>query len=128
MSEPELSVVVPCFNEEANVPELTRRVLGTFELGRLAGELVLVDDGSRDQTADAIRQQERAHPGVVVGCFHPDNRGIVAAWRTGVARGRGELCAIIDADLQYQPEDLLRLRRALYDHSGAPLGLVNRPW
>ncbi len=113
----ELSVVVPCFNEETNVPELTRRVLGTFDNGGLIGELLLIDDGSRDRTADVIREQQGAFPGVVIGCFHPKNRGIVAAWRTGVARARGKLCAIIDADLQYQPEDLLRLRRALYDHS-----------
>ncbi|WP_437657325.1 glycosyltransferase [Sorangium sp. So ce1182] len=113
----ELSVIVPCLNEELNVPELAERVLGVFREGSLAGELILVDDGSTDGTKTTIQALAAAHPGLVVGCFHPQNRGITAAWRTGAAAARGKLVSIIDADLQYQPEDLLRLRRELYEHS-----------
>lgn len=113
----ELSVIVPCLNEELNLPELCARVLRTFEVGAFRGELVLVDDGSTDGTARVIRALMEAHPGVVTGVFHPRNRGIAAGWRSGAEAARGKLCATIDADLQYQPEDLLRLRRALYDHS-----------
>src|SRR5690606_36625977 len=46
----ELSVIVPCLNEELNIPELTDRVLGVFRQGELSGELLLVDDGSTDGT------------------------------------------------------------------------------
>ncbi len=113
----ELSVIAPCFNEEANIPELCERVLRVFEVGELSGELILVDDGSTDGTAEAIRAAERAQQKRIRGVFHAENRGIAAAWRTGLRAARGRLCAIIDADLQYQPEDLLRLRRALYDYS-----------
>lgn len=113
----ELSVVVPCFNEEFNVEELTRRVLGVFETGAFTGELILVDDGSSDGTKAAIEGLERRYPDLVVGRYHPQNAGIAAAWRTGTAGARGRLVAIIDADLQYQPEDLLRLRRELIEHS-----------
>ena len=42
----DISVVVPCFNEELNIPELTDRVLRAFSTGKLRGELILVDDGS----------------------------------------------------------------------------------
>ena len=113
----ELSVIVPCLNEELNIPELCERVLGVFAKGAFRGELVIVDDGSTDGTAAVIRGLAAAHPDLVVGCNHPQNRGIAAAWRTGAAVARGKLVAIIDADLQYQPEDLLRLRRELYEHS-----------
>ncbi|MEZ4307521.1 MAG: glycosyltransferase [Polyangiaceae bacterium] len=116
-SRPELSVIVPCFNEELNVPELCERLSRTFEVGGFVGEAVLVDDGSKDGTAAAIRRMMEAYPGVVIGCFHERNKGIAAGWQTGALASRGRLCATIDADLQYQPEDLLRLRRALYDHS-----------
>ncbi len=114
---PELSVIVPCYNEELNLPELCERLVSTFTVGGFRGEILLVDDGSKDGTAGVIRALMAKHPGVVVGCFHEVNRGIAAGWKTGVSAATGRLCATIDADLQYQPEDLLRLRRALYEHS-----------
>jgi phenylacetate-CoA ligase len=113
----DLSVIVPCFNEIFNVEELTRRVLAMFEAGGFAGELILVDDGSSDGTRDAIEALQEAYPDQVVGRFHTQNAGITQAWRTGVGAARGRLVAIIDADLQYQPEDILRLRRELLEHS-----------
>lgn len=116
-SDIELSVVAPCLNEELNVPELTERVLRVFDKGGFSGELILVDDGSTDGTATIIRAMAEAHPGRVVGVHHLQNRGIAAAWKSGVGAARGRLVAVIDSDLQYQPEDLLRLRRALYEHS-----------
>ncbi|MBK8251381.1 MAG: glycosyltransferase [Polyangiaceae bacterium] len=114
---PELSVIVPCYNEELNLPELCDRLIATFTVGGFEGEVVLVDDGSKDGTAEVIRRLAEKHPRVVVGCFHETNKGIAAGWQTGVDAAHGKLCATIDADLQYQPEDLLRLRRALYEYS-----------
>jgi len=113
----DLSVVVPCFNEEFNVPELTERVLAALEAGQLSGELLLVDDGSTDATPAVIRRQVAAFPGRVMGLFHAANAGMAGAWRTGVDAARGANVAVLDADLQYQPEDLLRLYRALVDQS-----------
>jgi phenylacetate-CoA ligase len=117
MSSLELSVVVPCYNERFNVEELTRRVLDMFQVGGFPGELILVDDGSGDGTGDAIKALAERYPGEVVAKLHDRNQGIVAAWRTGTAAARGRLVSIIDADLQYQPEDILRLRRELIEHS-----------
>jgi phenylacetate-CoA ligase len=116
-SDPELSVIAPCFNEELNAAEFTRRVLAVFDRGRVAGELILVDDGSRDNTRSVIEQLAGEHPGRVIGQYHEKNAGIAAAWRTGVDAARGTLAAIIDSDLQYQPEDLLRLKRALEEYN-----------
>jgi phenylacetate-CoA ligase len=113
----ELSVIVPCLNEELNIPELTARLLRTFEVGGFHGEVVLVDDGSRDGTANVIRAQMAAHPGEVTGVFHLTNLGIAEGWKSGARASHGKLVATIDADLQYQPEDLLRLRRELYEHA-----------
>lgn len=113
----DLSVIVPCFNEEFNIPELTQRVLAVFETGRLRGELVLVDDASSDGTARVIRELMKAHPDQVVGAFHAVNGGIAEAWRSGTKAARAPYVCIIDADLQYQPEDILRLYRTLLDYS-----------
>lgn len=113
----DLSIIVPCFNEELNIPELTQRVLLTLETGKLNGELILVDDGSQDGTARVIREQEQKHPGRVRGVFHRGNKGIAAAWRSGTEAARGAAVAVIDADLQYRPEDVLRLHRKLVETS-----------
>ncbi len=112
-----ISVIAPCFNEEFNIPALVERVLGVLERGKLAGELVLVDDGSMDGTRRVIEEYERTYPGVVVGRYHARNAGIAAAWKTGVAAARGDYVVVIDADLQYQPEDILRLYRTLIESS-----------
>jgi phenylacetate-CoA ligase len=117
MPTPELSVIVPCFNEELNLRELARRVLVTFDLGELEGELILVDDGSRDGTRAVIEELERSHEGQIVGRFHVTNQGIAQAWKTGSRAARAPIVSVVDADLQYQPEDLLRLYRELRDHS-----------
>lgn len=111
----ELSIIAPCFNEELNIPELTERVLLSLDTGKLNGELVLVDDGSLDGTAEVIRAYERQNPERVRGVFHRANRGMSEAWRSGVAAARGVSVTVIDADLQYQPEDVLRLYRTLMD-------------
>src|SRR4029450_1473323 len=93
---PELSVIVPCFNEEFNVPEMTRRVLAVFDTGGFRGELILVDDGSSDGTPGGSTKVMGGHPDRVVGKFHPGNRGIAEAWRTGVAAARSPMVAVID--------------------------------
>src|SRR5687767_14153102 len=107
MDVPEVSVIAPALNEELNLPEFARRVLNTFEVGSLKGELILVDDGSTDGTARVIRELMKQHPGVVMGQFHGKNRGIAESWRTGVRNARGTYACVIDSDLQYQPEDIL---------------------
>lgn len=113
MSRPlQLSIIVPCYNEQDNLPELAERTVATLrELGE-PFELVLVNDGSRDRTAEVIADQERRFP-EVRGVHHERNRGMFAAWKTGAEHARGTWIGIIDADLQYQPEDLARLWREL---------------
>lgn len=112
MSRPDLSVVVPCYNEEGNIPELVERTTATLaELG-IAWELVLVDDGSQDDTWGCIERARQADRRVV-GVRHERNRGIVEGWRSGLAAAQGAFLCITDADLQYQPEDIARLWREI---------------
>ncbi len=115
----ELSVIAPCFNEEGNLPELVERTERVFERRHIRGELVLVNDGSRDGTAAQIEALAARHP-CVVGVHHPINLGIPAGWRSGFERSRGRYVCTIDADLQYQPEAIALLHRELCS-SGADL-------
>ena len=110
----ELSVLVPCFNEEGNLPELVERLGRTLDRGQIAGQVILVDDGSRDRTWQVIQDLAVSNPFVVPIC-HEGNRGLAAAWRTALELAQGSLVCLIDADLQYQPEDILRLRRMLHE-------------
>lgn len=109
----ELSVIVPCLNEAGNLPELVRRVGEVFRIGELDAELLIVDDGSSDGS-DALLSELATRSPFLRSIRHEKNRGIAAAWRSGAEAARGHLVSLIDGDLQYQPEDLLRLRRELF--------------
>lgn len=106
----ELSVVVPCFNEEKNLPNLVARLEETMRLNGIHAEIVLVDDCSRDQTREVIRGLAKSHP-AVTGVFHDRNTGIAGGWASGLAAASGPAVVIMDADLQYSPEDVPRLYR-----------------
>ncbi|MGB2986216.1 MAG: glycosyltransferase family 2 protein [Phycisphaerae bacterium] len=103
-----LSVIAPCFNEQDNVDVLVDRTLAVFDEMDVAAELLLVDDGSTDDTWERVlrcsRRDNRVH-----GVKHASNQGIEGAWRSGLEVASGELVCLIDADLQNRPEDIPRL-------------------
>ena len=109
---PGLSLIVPCLNEAASLPALVERARAALRdpgLGAAgARELVLIDDGSTDDTWPWIERQRRAFP-ELRAVRHAQTRGIPAAWRSGLAEARGESICVIDADLQYEPEEVPRL-------------------
>lgn len=106
-----LSILAPCLNEEANVDELVRRVVAVMNTLPFEAELVLVDDGSTDGTWAAMLRLREGEARLVLR-QHARNLGMVSAWRTAVQAARGELVCVIDADLQYRPEDIPRLLAA----------------
>ncbi|NLH48172.1 MAG: glycosyltransferase family 2 protein [Myxococcales bacterium] len=106
------SIIVPCFNEEQALPLLVRRIADLREHWDWSSELVLVDDGSRDDTWLTIQRLRETHP-FIVPVRHAGNRGIVAGWRSALAAASGRHVALLDADLQYRPEDLPALREKL---------------
>jgi len=110
--QPELSIIVPCFNEEGNLRELVRRTREVLALYRLPAEILLVDDKSRDGTRALIETLAGEHR-EVRGLYHEVNRGIVGGWRTGLEAARAPYVVITDADLQYAPEDIPRLYHIL---------------
>src|SRR5215813_14279179 len=115
----DVSVVAPCYNEEKNLPELVARLLATFARKGIAGEVLLVNDGSRDRTGPVIDDLAARHP-EVTAIHHPVNRGIEAAWSSGIAAARGAYVCLIDADLQNLPEAVARLHSAIR-YSGADI-------
>jgi glycosyltransferase involved in cell wall biosynthesis len=100
--------VIPAYDEAATVEECLRRVAALD----LDAELVVVDDGSRDGTAEALGRSEV--PGLRV-LTHDANRGKGAAVRTGIAATTGSIVLILDADLEYDPDDIPRLIAPIVD-------------
>lgn len=98
-----LSIVIPAYNEEDGIAAIAERVLRTRDALREVGienlELLVVDDGSRDRTADVAAAIE----GVSL-IRHPKNRGYGAALKTGFGQARGEFVGFLDADGTYPPE------------------------
>ena len=109
---PEISLVVPVFNEEATLEEVYRRATATLEeLGR-PYELIVVDDGSRDGTW-AIVERLAAQDARMRAVRFKRNFGQHPAMHAGLVRARGDVVVTMDADLQNVPEDLPRLVAAV---------------
>lgn len=115
----DLSIIIPIYNEEANIAELHRRLTGVAEGLKLAGgyELVFINDGSRDQSLPLLRALAMQHPQVRYLDFSR-NFGHQIAVTAGLDQAQGEAVVIIDADLQDPPElivDLYAKFRQGYD-------------
>jgi phenylacetate-CoA ligase len=108
----EISVVAPCYNERENATLLTDRLLQLFRKRNIDGEVVLVNDGSSDITGEVIDGLAAQYDNVVA-VHHPKNRGIAAGWQSGVNAASGKYVCLIDADLQYLPEEVWRLYREI---------------
>ena len=106
-----LSVVIPAYNEENGISEIAKRVLAVEPALKNAGvyklELLVVDDGSRDKTAEVAS----SIPGVSL-IRHPKNKGYGAALKTGFSKASGELIGFLDADGTYPPEYFPQLCQA----------------
>lgn len=102
--EPELSVVIPVYNEMATLEEIVRRVREVD----VDKEIVLVDDGSKDGSRDLLDRLAAEYPDVRA-FKHDVNKGKGAALRTGFQQARGKIVLIQDADLEYSPKDYPKL-------------------
>jgi glycosyltransferase involved in cell wall biosynthesis len=109
MNRPDLSVVMPVYNERETIE---RAIAGVLEADVTPSfELLIVDDGSTDGTSEILRQT--TWPDAVRLLRHDRNRGKGAAVRTALAEATGKFSAIMDADLEYDPRDLRLLLEPL---------------
>ncbi len=96
-----LSVVIPVFNEEATLNDVVQKVLRVPHLL----EIIIVDDGSRDRTAEVAEAIASAYPSVRLVRL-ARNSGKTSALRAGFALTRGEIVIVQDADLEYDPNEI----------------------
>ncbi len=108
-----LSIVIPAYNEEQRLPGTLRAIAAYLETKALDFvEILAVDDGSRDRTAEVVRQAAAADPRIRL-LQNPGNRGKGYAVRHGMREARGEWVLFTDADLSAPIEDLDRLEEAV---------------
>lgn len=105
-----LSVIMPCYNEEATISGIIREVCAV----NLDKEIIVVDDHSRDRTPELLQALAAEHPDVRV-IRQPRNCGKGEAIRTGLATAKGDIVVIQDADLEYDPNDYYELVRPIIE-------------
>ena len=108
MNRIELSVVIPVYNEQSNLGSLIDRCMNVLWNSAVTFELILVDDGSGDRSAEMISDAAE-HYDEVVGVLLNRNYGQHAAIMAGFEHCRGEIVVTLDADLQNPPEEIPRL-------------------
>lgn len=118
---PNLSVVVPCFNEEQRLPRTVQQIERYLDARGDAYELILVDDGSADGTRRVMDETAARHASVTIVAL-PRNRGKGRALAEGVRASRGEIVLVTDADLSTPIEELAKLDDALKKGAGVAIG------
>ncbi len=110
----DFAVVIPAFNEAPVVPALISELRDTFERYELGGEVLFVDDGSTDGTADLVEKQANGWPLLKV-VRHPTNLGKTEAMMTAARSTERTYLVLFDADLQHLPDQIPRFLEKLQD-------------
>lgn len=105
-----LSVVIPSYNEEATIAHVIRQVLRLDSVG----EIVVVNDCSRDRTAQIVQELAAADSRIIL-LQHDVNRGKTEALKTAFARIRGDIVIVQDADLEYDPSEIPEVIQPILD-------------
>jgi glycosyltransferase involved in cell wall biosynthesis len=106
-----LSVLMPVYNEQSTIVEILNRVRAV----PVPKEIILVDDGSQDETRQVLEREVIGKMPEVRVWYHARNAGKGAALRTAIKHAQGDVCLIQDADLEYDPHDYFQLLKPILD-------------
>jgi len=120
--KPEISVVIPIYNEEAGLAKLFARLYPALDALNMSYEVIFVNDGSRDNSVSILAEQFRQRPDVTRVVLFNGNYGQHMAILAGFEATRGEITVTLDADLQNPPEEIYKLiakMREGFDYVGS---------
>jgi undecaprenyl-phosphate 4-deoxy-4-formamido-L-arabinose transferase len=120
--KPELSIVIPVYNEEAGLANLFARLYPAMDKLAIPYEVIFINDGSRDNSVSILAEQYRQRPDVTRVVLFNGNYGQHMAILAGFEQTRGEIVITLDADLQNPPEEIHKLvakMREGYDYVGS---------
>jgi dolichyl-phosphate beta-glucosyltransferase len=120
---PQYSIIIPAYNESARLGATLDRVLNYVSSARWDAEIIVVNDGSRDNTADLVRQYATRNPHLRL-LENPGNRGKGYGVRNGMLNASGEVLLFSDADLSAPIEEAPKLFEAI--HAGADVAIGSR--
>ena len=109
-----VSIIVPLYNEEQNVPVLISKIREVLESEKVLFEIILVDDGSRDGTFETIKQ-EAAKDSRVMGLRFRRNHGQTVAIKAGIEHASGKICITMDGDMQHDPGHIPEFLKKMSD-------------
>lgn len=115
-SDPLISVVIPAFNEQANIVQVIQQTEATLDSLNLPYEVIVVDDGSKDRT----RQYASKNGAILVS--YRKNQGKGHALRQGLAKARGRFLITIDADGSHRPDEIPKMVKPLLNGIDAVIG------
>jgi dolichyl-phosphate beta-glucosyltransferase len=118
---PHYSIVIPAFNESARVPATLEEVVACVRRQGWDAEVIVVNDGSTDRTAEVVREFARTNPEVRL-LENPGNRGKGYSVRSGLLQALGEIVMFTDADLSAPMEEAERLFAAIADGADIAIG------
>ena len=121
MPYPTYSIVIPAYNEAARIGNALEAVVGCIHQRGWSAEIVVVDDGSRDQTADLVRAFAKDHPEVRL-LQNPGNHGKGYSVRNGMLNARGEILLFSDADFSSPIYESLKLIAAIEEGADVAFG------
>ncbi|MFA5388697.1 MAG: glycosyltransferase family 2 protein [Candidatus Omnitrophota bacterium] len=110
----DISIIIPVYNEEGNIALMFKKIKEAFFIFTKSYEIIFVNDGSSDNSLSVLKDISNGDSSVRVISFDK-NYGQTAALDAGFKYAKGEIVLTIDADLQYDPEDLLRIIKELED-------------
>jgi len=111
LSTPDLSIIIPLFNEEESIPELIPWIESVLRTNNLNGEIILVDDGSTDHSWEVIKEMSVSPH--IRGVRFKRNYGKSAALNTGFQEAKGKVVITMDADLQDSPDEIPELYKMI---------------
>ncbi len=121
MAHPQLSIVIPAFNESARIEHALDRVLSCVAEQGWDAEVLVIDDGSTDNTAAIVQSWMHEHPRLHL-VQNPGNRGKGYSVRNGLLQAAGDIVMFTDADLSAPMEEAERLIAALNDGADVAIG------
>ncbi len=111
----DISIIVPLYNEAESLPELTSWISKVAKSHNLTYEIVMIDDGSSDNSWEVVESLKREYGDVIRGQSFMRNYGKSAALYCGFAMARGEVVFTMDADLQDSPDEIPEMRRMIIE-------------